>query len=126
MRRRDTAARKRAHVFGMRAETIAAVWLRAKGYRILDRRYIVKGGELDIVAARGETLAFVEVKARDSLYDAAFAIDEIKRRRVSRAARVGLARNPWSAGWTWRGDAVFIAPWRLPRHVVEAYTLDID
>jgi putative endonuclease len=125
-RSREAAARKLAHHFGLRAETIAVAWLRLKGYRILDRRYVIKQGELDIVALRGDTIAFVEVKARKTLDDAAIAIDEIKRRRISLAARVWLARNPWSAGWTWRGDAIFIAPWRLPRHLIAAYDLQIE
>jgi putative endonuclease len=110
----------------MRAEAVAALWLRAKGYRVLARRFIVKGGELDLVVRRGETIAFIEVKARAHLDDAAFAIDESKRRRISRAARVWLTRNPWTSGWTWRGDAVLVSPWRLPRHVVEAYRLNLD
>jgi putative endonuclease len=81
---------------------------------------------MDLVARKGETIAFVEVKGRATLYEAAFAIDEVKRRRISRAARVWLTRNPWAVGWTWRGDAVFVSPWRLPRHLVEAYRLDLD
>jgi putative endonuclease len=124
--RGETAARRRAHLFGLRSEWVAAIWLSAKGYRVLARRFVVKGGELDLVVARGDTIAFVEVKARAKLFDATISIDEIKRRRISRAARVWLSRNPWSAGWTWRGDAVFLAPWRLPRHVIEAYRLKID
>ena len=46
---------------------------------------------------RGATIAFVEVKARDDLDAAAAAITEAKRRRIGRAARVWLARNPWAA-----------------------------
>ena len=54
------AAEKR----GRGAETVAAWWLRLHGWRILARRARVPGGEVDIVARRGRTLAFVEVKAR--------------------------------------------------------------
>ncbi len=122
-----TQTRRRAHRFGLRAETLAAIWLTAKGYRVLARRYLVKGGEIDLVVARGDTIAFVEVKARESLEDALSSIHEIKRRRISKAARVWLTRNPWAgAGLTLRGDAVFVSPWRLPRHVVAAYMLTID
>jgi len=97
-----------------------------KGYRVLSRRFVVAGGEIDIVARRGDTVAFVEVKARDDLDAAASAIAETKRRRISRAARVWLTRNPWAAAATLRGDAVFIAPRRLPRHLRAAYRLDLD
>jgi len=124
--RRPAPARRRAYLFGLRAEGIAALLMRLKGYRVLARRFVVSGGEIDIVAQRGQTIAFVEVKARDNLDDAASAILETKRRRISRAARVWLARNPWAAGATLRGDAVFVAPRRLPRHLGAAYRLDVD
>ena len=123
---RPAAARRRAHLFGLRAEQIAALLMTLKGYRVLARRFAVSGGEIDLVVQRGRTIAFVEVKARDDLDEAASAISEAKRRRISRAARVWLARNPWAAGATLRGDAVFVAPGRLPRHLGAAYRLDLD
>jgi putative endonuclease len=119
-------AKRRAHKFGLRAEWLAAGWLLLKGYRILDRRFSVAGGEIDIVARRGDVVAFVEVKARPGLDAAATAISEVKRRRMSLAARVWLTRNPWAMSATLRGDAVFVAPRRLPRHWPAAYLLDID
>ena len=119
-------AKRRAHLFGLRAETIAAALLICKGYRILERRYVVAGGEIDIVARRGATVAFVEVKARGDLDEAASAISETKRRRISRAARLWVTRNAWSIGENLRGDAIFVAPGRLPRHLPSAYTLDLD
>jgi putative endonuclease len=120
------AVRRRAHLFGLRAEILAAGLLICKGYRIIERRYVVTGGEIDIIARRRGTIAFVEVKARGDLDEAAGAISETKRRRISRAARVWITRNPWSMSENLRGDAVFVAPGRLPRHLPSAYTLDID
>jgi putative endonuclease len=118
-------AKRRANRFGRRAEWIAAAWLTLKGYRIVARRFSVAGGEIDIVARRGDVVAFVEVKARPGLDEAATAIGEAKRRRLSSAARVWLTRNPWAMGATLRGDAVWVAPRRFPRHVAAAYLLDI-
>jgi len=123
---RPAKARWRAHRFGLRAESIAALLLRVKGYQVLDRRFSAAGGEIDLVARRGATIAFVEVKARDGLDAAAEAITEAKRRRIGRAARVWLARNPWAAAFNLRGDAVFVAPGRLPRHLAAAYRLEVD
>ena len=123
---RPAKARRRAHRFGLRAELIAALLLRLKGYQVLDLRFAAAGGEIDLVARRGATIAFVEVKARDDLDAAAEAITETKRRRIGRAARVWLARNPWAAALNLRGDAVFVAPGRLPRHLAAAYRLDFD
>jgi putative endonuclease len=59
--------RLRAGLFGRRAEQLAILFLRARGYRIIGRTYIVRGGEIDIIARRGSALAFVEVKARPRL-----------------------------------------------------------
>ncbi|KGM35390.1 YraN family protein, partial [Inquilinus limosus] len=56
-------SRRRAEAFGHRAERAAAWLLRAKGWRILARRLKTPLGEIDIVALRGRTVAFVEVKA---------------------------------------------------------------
>ena len=121
-----TKRKRKAHFFGLNAESVAAALLRLKGYSILARRYVVSGGEIDLVARRGDAIAFVEVKARSRLDEAAELITATKRRRISRAARVWLVRNPWAVGLTLRGDAVFIAPRRLPRHTPSAYRLELD
>ena len=130
MRRERPGERKRsrrgAHLFGLNAESIAALLLRLKGYTILARRFAVSGGEIDLIARRGGSIAFVEVKARADLEITAISIGATKRRRIARAVRVWLARNPWAAGLTLRGDAIFVAPGRLPRHALSAYRLEID
>src|SRR5262249_50962722 len=56
---------------GLSAESRAAAFLVAKGYRIVARRWKSPVGEIDIVARRRRVLVFVEVKARDSLDEAA-------------------------------------------------------
>jgi len=122
----DLIKRRSAHLFGLRAETVAAILLRLKGYSILGRRYAVIGGEIDLIAKRGRSIAFVEVKARGDLDSAAQTIGRQKQRRIARAVRVWLTRNPWAAGFSLRGDAILVARGRLPRHVASAYTLDID
>ena len=111
--------------FGAHAETIAELWLRLKLYKILARRYRVNGGEIDIVARRGDVVAFVEVKARAEMDAALIAITPQKQRRLRIAAARWLARNPWAARCTLRADAVFIAPRRLPQHVEDVMGLDI-
>jgi len=108
---------------GRRAEWLAILWLSAKGYRLLERRFGGKGGEIDIVMKRGRTVAFVEVKARGRLEDALTAVTIEKQRLVERRVRQWLARNPWAMGCDLRADAVFLAPWRRPRHVPAAFAL---
>lgn len=117
--------RRRALKAGLRAETVAAFYLRLKGYRILARRYCVAGGEIDLIARRRDAIAFVEVKMRPDLSAALVAIDRAKCRRISRAGAHWLAANPWAVRFTLRGDAVCLAPWRWPRHTIAAMPLEI-
>jgi putative endonuclease len=118
-RRRATFAR------GRLAEALALLWLVLRGYRPLARRFSAAGGEVDLIVRRGETVVFVEVKARGRMDDALEAITREKRRRFSRAARAWLSRHPWAAGKTWRADAVFLAPGRWPVHRVNAFEMEI-
>lgn len=97
------------------------MWLRLKGYRVLARGYAVRGGEIDVIARRVSTLAFVEVKFRPGVSGTAEAITAAKRRRVSLAARHWIATHPHHARLAARFDAVLVTPGRLPRHVTDAW-----
>lgn len=108
---------------GRRGEWIAVAFLGLKGYRLLQRRFGGKGGEIDLIMARGDDIVFVEVKARAALDDAAIAITADKRRLMEIRIRQWLARNPWAMQRNLRADAVFLAPWRLPRHVPRVFEL---
>jgi len=108
---------------GRRGEWLAVMVLRLKGYRLLHRRFGGKGGEIDLIMARGDAIVFVEVKARAALGDAAAAITPDKRRLMEARIRQWLARNPWAMQRTLRADAVFVAPWRLPCHVRAVFEL---
>ena len=124
---RSAAERRRATFSrGRIAEAAALAALMLKGYRPLARRFAAAGGEVDLIVARGDTIAFVEVKARGLMNDALSAITARKRQRFSRAVRTWLTRNAWSEGKTWRADAVFIAPKRWPQHIVSAFELEIS
>lgn len=108
--------RQRAERGGRRAETLAAWWLRLHGWRILARRARTPVGEVDLIARRGRVTAFIEVKARATDADSALALDDYRLRRVVAAAEA-LAHRYARAGDDLRIDALFIVPWRLPRHV---------
>ena len=112
--------RRAAEKRGRGAETIAAFYLRLHGWRILARRVRVHGGEVDIVARRGRTLAFIEVKARASDDAAAFALDAWRLRRVAVAAE-RLAPRYMRDGDDLRIDALFIVPGRWPRHLANVW-----
>jgi putative endonuclease len=95
-----------------------------KGYRPLGRRVALAGGEIDLIVRRGDTVAFVEVKARANVDDARIAISAAKRERFSRAVRAWIARHPWSAGLTLRADAMFVGEGRWPEHCPAAFDIE--
>ncbi|MBO1906603.1 YraN family protein [Microvirga sp. 3-52] len=117
--------RRATFLRGHRAEWIALLFLVMKGYRPLARRYAASGGEIDLIVVRGDTIVFVEVKARGLMDGALSAITARKRQRFSRAVRTWLTRNDWARSRTWRADAVFIAPRRWPQHIVSAFELEM-
>jgi len=83
---------------GRSAEADGALWLEKQGYSILDRNVSLSFGEIDVVALDGDTLCFVEIKARSSRRHggAAYAVAPGKQRQLVRLARVYLARRPFA------------------------------
>ena len=106
---------------GVSAESRAAALLMAKGYRILAKRFRTPHGEIDLVAKRRNLIAFVEVKARASLDEAAYAVTPRQQARIINAAQAWLAAHPDHAELELRFDAILIAPRRLPRHLLAAF-----
>ena len=114
-------ARAQAFRTGLSAEARAAAFLMAKGYRILAKRFRTPHGEIDLVAKRRQLIAFVEVKARDNLDDAAYAVTPRQQARIIAAAQIWLMAHDEHASYDLRFDAVLIAPRRLPRHIMAAF-----
>lgn len=106
---------------GLSAESRCAAWLLAKGYRILARRFRSRAGEIDIIARRRGVTAFIEVKARANLDDAAYAITPQQQQRIVAAAEAWLATHQQYANDDFRFDAMLIAPGHLPRHLTSAF-----
>jgi putative endonuclease len=113
--------RQVAFRLGLSAETRAAAFLLAKGYRIVARRWRSPVGEIDIVARRRGVLVFVEVKARERLDDAAEAVIGRQQRRIVAAAQAWLAHHPDDVSSDIRFDVVLVAPKRIPRHIQGAF-----
>jgi putative endonuclease len=114
-------ARVAAFKTGLSAESRAAAYLMAKGYRILAKRFRTPYGEIDLVARKRSLLAFIEVKARASLDEAAYAVTPRQQQRIIAAAQAWLMAHPEHAEFELRFDAVLIAPRRLPRHLLAAF-----
>ena len=119
----DSASPERVAAFrtGLSAESRAAAFLIAKGYRILAKRFRTPYGEIDLVARKRNLVAFVEVKARASLDEAAYAVTPRQQQRIVNAAQAWLMAHPEHAEFDLRFDAVLIAPKSLPRHLLAAF-----
>ena len=110
-----------AFKFGLSAESRAAMFLIAKGYRIAARRWKTPFGEIDIIARRRHALVFVEVKARERVDDAAEAVTERAKRRILAAAELWLAHHPDDARRNISFDVMLVAPGKMPRHIANAF-----
>ncbi len=117
----NTEDRQKAYRAGLGAETITALLLGLKGYRIIARRYKSPVGEIDLIARRGKTLVFIEVKTRSAAKNIEYSISPRQQDRIRRAASAFLGQNPALAGLGSRFDAVLIVPWRSFQHIKDAW-----
>ena len=99
---------------------MAAWWLRLHGWRILGRRVRCHAGEVDIIARRGKTLAFVEVKTRATQAELDVAIDAPRLRRVVAAVHI-LAPRYARPEDDIRIDIMLITPGYFPRHLTNVW-----
>jgi putative endonuclease len=91
-----------------------------KGWRVLARRQRVGAGEVDLVARKGGTVAFIEVKWRASSEALDLAIDARRLKRVARAAEA-LAPRFARPGDDLRIDVILLAPGHWPRHMANVW-----
>ncbi len=109
-----------AHRTGLDAEAVAEAALVREGWRVLARRCRTPAGELDLIAEREGLLAFVEVKARPSFREAAFALSPRQGARLMAAAEIWLARNPGHGAAGMRFDMILVAADGSARRIVDA------
>jgi putative endonuclease len=104
----NAARRRAAESLGRDAEAaVAQIW-QAKGYDVLARRMRTGAGEIDLVVANSESLVFVEVKARKSLAEAAYAVSPRQQARLWESAGMALAMNPDWAREATRFDVALV------------------
>jgi putative endonuclease len=96
------------------AERRAARWYRLRGYRLLATNAWIAGAELDLVARRGRTVVFCEVKSKSGprYGDPLEMVTAEKVRRLRRAAAAWLARHPQQGRLVLRFDVVSVRPGR--------------
>lgn len=97
---------------GVAAEDIAAEYLEERGYKILERRYKTKYGEIDIIALQesdvGKILCFVEVKVRNAYAEALEAVTPRSRNRIEKSALFFLSQEPSCLEHDMRFDVIAI------------------
>ena len=112
---------RRAEATGRDAEDVAAAALARDGWAVLARRARTPAGAIDLVAERDGLLAFVEVKARRSLTEAAFALGPKQRARLVAAAECWIVANPGHGRAGMRFDVVIVAADGTARRIADAF-----
>lgn len=109
------------HQKGLRAEFLAKLYFRLKGYQIVGERFKTPVGEIDLILKKGRRLAFVEVKWRGTAAAAAESIHAKNQSRVKRAATLYLQRYPEYTQYELGFDALVMAPGAWPQHIRNAW-----
>jgi len=122
--KRTRAKRQQAYDHGRFAEKLCRWTLRLKGYAILEVGYRTRAGEIDVLAARAGRLVAIEVKARADHRAAIESITWRQRRRIERALQWYQRGHPEQGNNGIRFDVFLVAPWRLPRHIENAWRVN--
>ena len=111
---------KTNHAAGVDAEDLASAHLKANGYKILEKRFKTKHGEVDIIARKPKELAFIEVKKRKN-----FGFDDpispTQKKRIANAALQYLAENEELNELEMRFDSIFIDAHNNIEHITDAW-----
>ena len=115
---------RRAYAAGQDAEALAAAALTAEGWLILGQRVRSEAGEIELIAEREGLLAFIEVKARPSLAEAAFALGPRQRARLVAAAEAWLAEHPNHGSAGMRFDVMLVTADGTIRRIADAFRIE--
>lgn len=82
---------------GAKGEEIAVRYLQSREYKILERNYRIRFGEIDIIAEQGENLVFIEVKTRaDKYFGSPFeSVTMRKQKQLSKVALEYISKKDW-------------------------------
>ena len=116
--------KRTSHAKGKLAEASAELLLRTMGYSILDRRFKTPAGEIDLVARRGSRVAFIEVKRRPTIDEAAESVTARQRHRVRNAAEQWLQNHEDDLSLDPAFDVVLMAPRLWPVYMPDAFPFE--
>lgn len=117
----NSPKRVRAEQFGRKGEFWAKSFLALKGFVVIQERFKTRSGEIDLIVKRGQTLVFVEVKARRNKDHLDEAFEAVRKDRIIQAAHYWLSQNPQFQTRTIRFDVIGLAPFAWPVHIVDAF-----
>lgn len=108
---------------GAEYEKIAADYLVANGYQIVERNWYTSSGEIDLIARQGSTLIFIEIKYRssDTFGNPLEAVNRKKQIRISKAAMQYYAQNGYEEGISCRFDVIAIYKDGTIQHIENAF-----
>lgn len=112
--------KKKAYLKGQWSERAASLYLRLKGYEILENRFKTPVGEVDLLVRKKKVLVAVEVKNRSTLEQAAYCLTSFQQKRIEKAFLFYLKRKPTPLDL--RFDVILISPWKWPRHIQGAWS----
>ena len=116
----DTERRRKAERLGRKAEWLVAFAYLLRGYQVLQRRYKVKSGEVDLIFRKKQVVVLCEVKARSDLETAIEAVTAKSRRRIERAGQYYLTKNAHLAEQGVRYDIAHVKGW-WPNSIKDAW-----
>lgn len=119
----DKQQKQKSYRQGLWAENLAALYLMLKGYRIMERRYKTKVGEIDLIGKKGKSLLFIEVKIRKDMDMALSAVNKSSQKRIQRAAEYFLSTRQEYADYALRFDLIAMAPPFHLRHLDNAWQI---
>lgn len=115
--------KEKTYDFGIKAEKMAAGYLKLKGYKILEERFKTPYGEVDIIAQRKNLMAFIEVKARQTKRGALESITPKMKKRISDAALFYISQQE-QGDYDYRFDLITVTPPFSVHHLDNAWILD--
>jgi putative endonuclease len=126
---RQARARLNTRNRGQLAEQVAVDQLVAHGYRIVERNFLCKLGEIDIIARHNGDLVFVEVRSgkRTPTFDPIFSVDRKKQEKIIRTAQIYLDKH-FRTEPTSRFDVVLVTLGDPPsvEIIPDAFNLDFQ
>lgn len=108
---------------GFEGELIARNYFLKNGYKIIEKNFYSKKGEIDLIILKGSTISFVEVKnyKKNSLINPLYMITEKKKKNIRKTAEFYLLKTKDIDKFTYKFDVVTIEENKIKQHIENAF-----